>query len=109
MSDVQLNPERVIRNKVQERVNSDTCDYCDSPGGRKTCENQVCMPINRRVRAIDYCIHPLIATLNAGGIPTVASCCGHKKLHGRIDLEDGRVLIITNNPDQLVWQAREQK
>ena len=72
------------------------CKFCDSPGGKKTFENQVCMPIAGRVRCIDHCIHHLIAALNAANIRTVASCCGHQKLPGRIDLEDGRVLMIVN-------------
>lgn len=85
------------------------CQKCDEPGGIKTFANQICMPINGRVQSIDYCIHQIVAALNAGGIPTVASCCGHEKLIGRIDLADGRVLAITQNPDQLVWQLGEQK
>lgn len=85
------------------------CEYCDEPGDLKTYENQVAMPINGRVQCIDYCIHPIIAALNAGNVRTVASCCGHGTLHGRIDLEDGRVLIITDEPDQVVWHRREQK
>ena len=85
------------------------CQYCDSPGGEKTYKHQVAMPINGRVQGIDYCIHHIVAALNAGNVRTVASCCGHKKLHGRIDLEDGRVLIITDNPDHVVWQGREHQ
>ena len=56
---------------------------------------QVCMPINSRVICIDYCIHHLVAALNAGGVRTVASCCGHGIAPGRIDLEDGRLITIT--------------
>ena len=70
------------------------CDRCDSPGGKKTFENQVCMPINGKVQCIDWCIHQIVAALNAGGVRTVASCCGHGKMDGNIILEDGRVLII---------------
>ena len=81
------------------------CQYCDSVGGEKTYKNQVCMPLNGRVRCIDRCIHHIVAALNAGGVRTVASCCGHNKNHGRIDLEDGRVLVITENPDHLVWHS----
>ena len=72
------------------------CDRCDSPGGKKTFENQVCMPINGKVQCIDWCIHQIVAALNAGGVRTVASCCGHDKMDGNIILEDGRVLIIRN-------------
>ncbi len=70
------------------------CDKCDDCGGSRTYENQVLMPINGKVRCIDWCIHQIVAALNASGIPTIACCCGHGKQDGRIDLEDGRVLII---------------
>ena len=43
---------------------------------------------------IDRCIAPLVRALNAWGIRTVASCCGHNKRPGSIILEDGRELII---------------
>ncbi len=56
------------------------------------------MPLNGRVQCIDLCIHQIVAALNAGGIPTVASCCGHGKMKGNIILEDGRVLIIQQEP-----------
>ena len=67
------------------------------------------MPLNGRVQAIDFCIHGIVAALNTGGIRTVASCCGHGEMLGRIDLEDGRTLAIANKPTQLVWQSLEQK
>ena len=70
------------------------CEHCDEVGGQKTVENQVCMPINGRVRCIDWCIHPTVAALNAAGIRTTNSCCGHGTSNGDIMLEDGRVLII---------------
>jgi hypothetical protein len=68
---------------------------CDgSPGSAVTYENQVCMPLNGRVVCIDHCIHQIVAALNAGGIETVACCCGHGKQDGVINLADGRVLTI---------------
>lgn len=70
------------------------CDKCDDFGGRKTFENQVCMPINGKVQCIDNCIHHIVAALNAAGLQTIASCCGHNKIDGIISLEDGRDLII---------------
>jgi len=73
------------------------CANCDGPGGAKTFAKQACMPINGRVQCIDWCIHQIVAALNAGGIETVASCCGHFGQDGRIDLTDGRVLIIKRN------------
>lgn len=74
-------------------------DCCDGPGGKETLRNQVCMPLDGRVHCIDHCIHHIVAALNAGGIPTVASCCGHGTMPGRIDLEDGRVLILPRHRD----------
>ncbi len=71
------------------------CDKCDDCGGKKTYANQACLPLNGKVQCIDWCIHHIVAALNAGGVETVASCCGHGKQPGRIDLADGRVLEIT--------------
>ena len=66
------------------------------------------MPLDGRVKCIDFCIHKIVAALNAGGVRTLASCCGHGNMPGRIDLEDGRTLVIADNADQLVWQSLEQ-
>ena len=80
-----------------------SCNYCDEPGGSKTYSNQVCIPLNGRVLCIDHCIHHIGAALNAGGVKTVACCCGHQKMPGRVDSEDGRVLaILQKGDDQLV-------
>ncbi len=70
------------------------CNRCDDYAGKVTHENQALLPINGKVRCIDWCIHHIVAALNAGGVETVACCCGHGKQDGRIDLADGRVLII---------------
>lgn len=48
-------------------------------------------------RAIDGCIAPLVEALNAAGLPTVASCCGHGHRPGNIVLEDGREIIIARS------------
>lgn len=74
------------------------CDKCDGCGSEKTYASQVAMPINGKVCRIDWCIHPIVAALNAAGVETVACCCGHGEQDGRIDLEDGRVLVIKTNP-----------
>jgi hypothetical protein len=66
----------------------------NEPGSKETYQAQVALPLNGRVRNIDHCIHRLVSALNAGGCETVACCCGHGKMPGRIDLEDGRVLVI---------------
>ena len=59
------------------------------------------MPINGKVQCIDYCIHHIVAALNAGGVRTVASRCGHGKMKGAISLEDGRALIIQQEPESM--------
>lgn len=74
------------------------CTHCDSPGGVKTYANQACLPLKQRVVCIDWCIHQIVSALNAGGVETVASCCGHGTQRGRIDLADGRILWIENPP-----------
>ena len=77
------------------------CKFCDESGSKKTYGHQACMPIDGRVQNIDWCIHHIVAALNAGGIRTVASCCGHKTQRGVICLEDGRALIIHPDTDDL--------
>lgn len=76
-----------------------SCNRCDTCGGVETYANQAMLPINGKVRCIDWCIHHIVAALNAGGVETVASCCGHGVQEGRIDLADGRVLKIVKNTD----------
>lgn len=48
----------------------------------------------------DPCIAPLVRALNASGIPTSASCCGHGHRPATIMLADGRELVIA--PDHTV-------
>ena len=43
---------------------------------------------------IDSCIVSLVRALQSAGIDMRASCCGHGKERGRIDLQDGLVLFI---------------
>lgn len=81
--------------RVEPDVMQVACDRCDGCGNKKTYENQVCMPLNGRVVCIDWCIHQIVAALNAGGVETVACCCGHNTTQGRIDLADGRILFIS--------------
>ena len=42
----------------------------------------------------DPCLVPLVRVLNAGGVRTVASCCGHGYRPGSISLTDGSELLI---------------
>ena len=61
------------------------------------------MPLNGKVQCIDHCIHHIVAALNAGGVRTVACCCGHGKIPGNIILDDGRVLTIEQETS---WRER---
>lgn len=45
-------------------------------------------------KAIDSCLVRLVEVLNAAGIYTISSCCGHGEGPGSILLEDGRELAI---------------
>jgi len=47
-----------------------------------------------RVRLIDRCLAPVVSALNAAGVWTTASCCGHGKRPGTIALVDGRECTI---------------
>lgn len=73
------------------------CERCKGCGNEKTYANQVCMPINGKVQCIDWCIHGIVAALNAGGVATIASCCGHGQQQGRIELTDGMTLWIDDD------------
>lgn len=75
-------------------------EKCDGFGSRKTYDSQAVLPLDGRVQCIDWCIHHIVAALNAAGVRTVASCCGHGQANGRIDLEDGRVLWIQRPGEQ---------
>ena len=84
----------------KETGQASICNKCDQCGGEKTYANQVCMPLNGKVRCIDWCIHQIVASLNAGGVETVACCCGHGKEDGNIVLADGRELMIIANGER---------
>lgn len=51
------------------------------------------MPVNGGIN-VDRCIAPLVVALNAAGVPTAASCCGHGYRPGNIALRDGREIVI---------------
>jgi hypothetical protein len=56
----------------------------------------------------DPCLADIIGALNAGGVRTVASCCGHgaafdpsiAEPNGSIILADGRELVVRADPRQ---------
>ena len=79
--------------------NSSSCQCCEFPPGEETLRNRICMTFSGRVQGIDFCIHKIVAALNSVGIRTVASCCGHGKMKGNIVLEDGRALIVQQQPE----------
>jgi hypothetical protein len=68
------------------------------PNMRKTVDDylkdRIPMPINGRVEKIDSCIADIVAALNAGGISTIASCCGHGIENPTIILFDDRIIEI---------------
>ena len=64
---------------------------CCAPG---TYEHVTPMPLSRRVEYVDDCIVDIVAALNAGGVLTAASCCGHGRLPGSVLLDDGRELLV---------------
>jgi len=49
----------------------------------------------------DPCIEPLVRALNAAGIRTEWSCCGHGQRPGVIGLTDGRQLVIAPDDETL--------
>lgn len=53
----------------------------------------------RRTACIDRCLADLVRALQAAGIDTCASCCGHGETCGHIALQDGRDLLVLS-PEQ---------
>ena len=93
-----------------------TCEHCLMVDGKQEYNRTVAMPLNGSVQDIDYCIHHIVAALNAGGVHTFASCCGHGIRYGNIVLDDGRVLVIhpetpkdTTEWRELVREGRMRK
>ncbi len=88
-------------------VEEKDCKRCDGPGGEVTYANQVPMPIRRRVEGIDWCIARLVAALNAAGIRTTASCCGHEVSPGMVLLDDDRVIAVFESREaaRMVWPS----
>ena len=77
---------------------------CGSCGSAETYAAQVMtlVPTGRaeiKRKPIDPCVAPLVAALNAAGIHTVASCCGHGVMPGSVALADGRELLIVGSTE----------
>lgn len=49
------------------------------------------------VKPVDSCIARIIGALNEGGVFTRASCCGHGRGPGTIELQDGRTLVVVSH------------
>ncbi len=56
---------------------------------------------------VDKCIASIVNALNRNGIYTASCCCGHGYELGHIWLQDGRVLVIMQNPtkDEVVGRC----
>jgi len=46
------------------------------------------------VKGVDACIAQIVRALNAGGVTTTSSCCGHGRSDGSILLAEGREIIL---------------
>ena len=64
------------------------------------------MAIGGKVVGVDECIADIVSALNRGGVPTVASCCGHGLMPGTIILGDDRWLVITDREAALAIVAK---
>ncbi len=78
-----------MRMEVREMMKRPT-GHC----GCGSYEHTIPMPLDERVRDVDFCIAGLVAVLNAANRPTDASCCGHGRFPANILLRDGRRLIV---------------
>lgn len=58
-----------------------------------TYEHCVPMCIRNKVVFIDYCVARLVASLEAGGMNPVASCCGHGKIPPSVLLDDDTMIL----------------
>lgn len=72
---------------------------------------KLCRPTAQRgltEAGVDACIAPLVQALNDGGIQTVASCCGHGRMPGRVILEDGRDVLVMTRADSSEYFSHER-
>lgn len=77
-----------------EKCNPHPCPCTTSPS------REAAMVVVKPGVWCDPCIASIVAALNYGGHPTVASCCGHGSQPGRITLADGRTLTLTPAPEE---------
>lgn len=80
------------------------CNHTNDPGGREGA--MVVLDPGAPGRNgrdgvwCDPCLVPLVRALNAGGVRTIASCCGHGTHAGGVALADGRWLLIAEDWDE---------
>lgn len=55
----------------------------------------------------DPCLEPLVRALNDGGLPTIASCCGHGLLPGNVVLADGQTLLLLPSWNEALWATED--
>lgn len=74
----------------------------------KNCEpvgtyaHTVPMCVNRsHVVEIDYCVARLVAALEAGGLRSIASCCGHGKMPPTVLLEDRTYVVLLTEEEAI--------
>lgn len=97
----QPQPEEV---SAYARCGTPNCCYCGTGTGnaeQPTRESQMVIvaraPDGAPTVWCDPEIADLVTVLNAGGLPTVASCSGHGHRPGRISLGDGRELFVLDS------------
>ena len=60
------------------------------------------MKVNEEV--VDLCVAPLVQVLNAYGIQTVASCCGHEKVrNASIRIHPRHIKLLVMKDTFTVW------
>jgi hypothetical protein len=60
------------------------------------------------MKPVDSCIADIVDALNAAGIYTANSCCGHGKEPGSILLHDGRELTVINTENPCTQDDHEE-
>lgn len=74
---------------TKEIVNNEkACCFCG--------KEPIILKNDKKSYHVDACIAPIVKALNNANIETIASCCGHGEVKGRIALRDGRELVIFN-------------
>ncbi|MEW8049266.1 MAG: hypothetical protein AB2809_02720 [Candidatus Thiodiazotropha sp.] len=66
-------------------------------------------PDGRTHAPVDPCIADIVQALNDAGLQTLASCCGHGKVNGRISLEDGRDLVLMSFDEAQALSATDER